>query len=132
MTNGTHTTSYAYNRDGIRIKKTVDGVVTDYFLRGTQIIHLTSSNGTDLQFHYDACDACGKPTLVTHNGADYWYLYNLQGDVVGLANASKQLVVEYTYDPWGKPLYCTGTMAGTLGVANPFRYRGCSVRWDVG
>ena len=30
----------------------------------------------------------------------------------------------YTYDAWGNPLTATGTMAGTLGKLNPFRYRG--------
>ena len=33
-------------------------------------------------------------------------------------------MVEYRYDAWGKPLGTTGSMADTLGVENPFRYRG--------
>ena len=33
-------------------------------------------------------------------------------------------VVEYTYDAWGKLLTTTGSMAETLGVYNPLRYRG--------
>ena len=33
-------------------------------------------------------------------------------------------MVKYTYDSWGKPLSCTGTLATTLGALNPFRYRG--------
>ena len=74
-----------------------------------------------MHFYYDGQ---GKPGLVTYNGSDYYYLYNLQGDVVGLVGPSNQLVVEYRYDPWGKQLACTGSMAATLGVDNPFRYRG--------
>ena len=27
------------------------------------------------------------------------------------------------YDAWGNPLTTTGTMAGTLGKLNPFRYK---------
>ncbi len=34
------------------------------------------------------------------------------------------MVVEYSYDAWGKLLSTTGTMADTLGVQNPFLYRG--------
>ena len=34
------------------------------------------------------------------------------------------LKVAYTYDAWGKPLTTTGSMASTLGQANPLRYRG--------
>ena len=33
-------------------------------------------------------------------------------------------VVQYTYDAWGKILTTTGSMASTLGVHNPLRYRG--------
>ncbi len=39
-------------------------------------------------------------------------------------NGSGNAVVEYTYDSWGKKLSCTGTLATSLGVLNPFRYRG--------
>ena len=47
-----------------------------------------------------------------------------QGDVVKLIDGSRNTVVEYAYDSWGKPLSCTGTLATTLGALNPFRYRG--------
>jgi RHS repeat-associated protein len=30
----------------------------------------------------------------------------------------------YSYDSWGKQLTCTGSLASTLGAANPLRYRG--------
>ena len=39
-------------------------------------------------------------------------------------DSSGTQVVAYTYDAWGNPLSATGTMAGTLGKLNPFRYRG--------
>ena len=34
------------------------------------------------------------------------------------------MVVEYTYSPWGEILSTTGDEADTIGVINPFRYRG--------
>ena len=61
---------------------------------------------------------------VTYNGVKYFYLKNAQGDVTGLVNASGTQVVSYTYDPWGAPMSTDGTMAVTLGAANPLRYRG--------
>ena len=61
---------------------------------------------------------------MTYNGSEYFYLTNLQGDVTGLANASGATVVSYTYDSWGKLTSTTGSMATTLGVKNPYRYRG--------
>ena len=36
---------------------------------------------------------------------------------------SGNVVVEYTYDAWGKVLSVTGSQANTIGQYNPFRYR---------
>ena len=33
-------------------------------------------------------DGQGKPALVSHNGVTYSYLYNLQGDVIGLVGSA--------------------------------------------
>ena len=62
--------------------------------------------------------------MVRFNGADYFYIYNLQGDVVAMIDANGTQVVEYVYDAWGKPLSKTGSLKDTLGTVNPFRYRG--------
>ena len=70
-----------------------------------------------LHFTYDSIG----PASVTYNGNRYFYLKNAQGDVTGLVNASGTQVVSYTYDPWGAPLSTDGTMASTLGTANPLR-----------
>ena len=73
-----------------------------------------------LHFTYDSLG----PASVTYNGVKYFYLKNAQGDVTGLVNASGTQVVSYAYDPWGAPMSTGGTMASTLGTANPLRYRG--------
>jgi RHS repeat-associated protein len=65
---------------------------------------------------------------VKFNGEYYDYVQNLQGDIVGMVDLSGQSVVEYSYDAWGKPTGVSGSMAGTLGAVNPFRYRGYV--WD--
>jgi RHS repeat-associated protein len=41
-------------------------------------------------------------------------------------------VVSYVYDSWGKQLSCTGSLANTLGTANPLRYRGYIYDEDSG
>jgi RHS repeat-associated protein len=53
----------------------------------------------------------------------YYYSHDITGKITGLVDGSGNLVVEYTYTPYGKVLTTTGTAAGTLGVANPFRYK---------
>ena len=69
-------------------------------------------------------DAQGKPGMVTYNDVDYFYVYNLQGDVVTLIDANDTQVVEYVYNAWGYPISKTGSLAATIGTVNPFRYRG--------
>jgi RHS repeat-associated protein len=44
--------------------------------------------------------------------------------VTGIVSSTGSFVVYYTYDTWGKLLSTTGSKATTLGVQNPFRYRG--------
>ena len=69
-------------------------------------------------------DGQGKPALVSRNGVTYSYLYNLQGDVIGLVDNAGSLVVEYKYNAWGSITGRAGSLSGTLGKLNPFRYRG--------
>ena len=54
----------------------------------------------------------------------YAYVHDLQGDICQIVDANGTVVVEYTYNAWGKVLNVTGSMASTLGTIQPFRYRG--------
>ena len=47
-----------------------------------------------------------------------------QGDVMALYDNDLNIVTEYTYDSWCRVLSITGSLAETVGKANPFRYRG--------
>ena len=125
---GTKTVAFRYGYDGMRTHKdvTVGGVVTTttYTYNGKLLTHYT--RGTCSQHFY--YDAQGRPAMVKYTSggttAYYTYVYNLQGDVVGLLDSANTLVVKYSYDAWGVPFEPTGTLAATLGVENPFRYRG--------
>ena len=114
------TNAYAYDENGLRVQKTTGSGTTDYFYNGSVLMGLTKGNDT-LLFSYDQR---GKVQAVRFNGTYYYYLRNGQGDIVKLIDNSGNTAVEYSYDTWGKQLSCTGTLAGTLGVLNPFRYRG--------
>ena len=111
--------TYGYNADGKRISKTVNGTTYNYSYLGDQLTEMTWGSNK-LHFTYDSIG----PASVTYNGVKYFYLKNAQGDVTGLVNASGTQVVSYAYDPWGAPMSTSGTMASTLGAANPLRYRG--------
>ena len=92
---------------------------TAYVLHGSNIVHMTQGSNS-LHFFYDAQN---KPAVVVFNGTAYAYLYNLQGDVIGLVDTNGSKVVEYRYDAWGRIMSRTGAMTNTLGLLNPFRYR---------
>ena len=106
--------------DGLRTKKTVNGTTTEYTYASGLLVS-QSDPTTTLNFTYSAD---GIPRAVTYEGTQYYYFYNLQGDVVAIYDSQGSTQVKYTYDTWGKLISVTGTMASTLGAKNPFRYRG--------
>ena len=120
--------SFVYNENGLRIQKTVNGVVTKYTLHGKNIVHMTQGNDT-LHFYYDASN---RPAMVEYNGVKYTYIYNLQSDVVALLDSTGTAVVKYRYDAWGKPTSKTGDLASTLGTVQPFRYRSYAFDEETG
>ena len=121
QTNSSGVVEYKYNADGIRVQKKRGSAVTDYVLSGKNIVHMTITGSHTLHFYYDAQN---KPAQVQYNGTMYRYVHNLQGDIIAILDASGNTVVQYAYDPWGRKKTTTGSMASTLGLYNPFRYRG--------
>ncbi len=111
--------SYTYDLNGLRRTKTVNGVLHTYYYMGDRLVRETYG-GNVLEFYYDLY---GNPYALDHNGTVYYYILNLQGDVMALVDASGNEVAAYTYDPWGKVLSVTGSLASTLGQDNPIRYR---------
>jgi RHS repeat-associated protein len=126
--NSSVSVSFEYNEDGLRQKKTVNNVDTDYFYNGSVLIGMQRGTSKFL-FSYDAS---GNVVSVNYNGTEYYYLRNAQGDIVKLIDASGATMVEYTYDTWGKKVTTTGSLAGTLGLLQPFRYRGYVYDWELG
>ena len=74
-----------------------------------------------LDFIYDES---GKPfAMIDQLSAQpntYYYVVNLQGDVVKLIDQDGAVAAAYTYDAWGNILSQSGSMADV----NPLRYRG--------
>ena len=55
-----------------------------------------------------------------YNGTLYYYVLNLQGDVIEIVEPDGTVMASYTYDAWGNILSSTGSLA----AINPIRYRG--------
>ena len=75
-----------------------------------------------LDFFYDDS---GRPFAFNYSvdGSDfetYYYILNLQGDVVQIIDANGVMQAEYVYSPWGEII----SAEGDLAEVNPLRYRG--------
>ena len=122
--------AYSYNEDGLRLSKNIDGTTTEYYYNGSVLIGMkigTGSTAKILCFSYDASGNVVAVDYSTNNGStfnSYFYLRNAQNDIVKILDNTGTTVVEYIYDSWGKILSATGTLANTVGLYQPFRYRG--------
>lgn len=111
---------YYYDHAGNRVKKTVDNVTTEYCMAGDLLV-TEKGEGRRIWYYYDSA---ANPVSMRVSGKDYFYVRNLQNDVIALIDDTGETVVEYKYNSWGKILSITGSKAGTIGKINPFRYRG--------
>ena len=120
MTKGSDTLSFAYNESGLRTSKTVNGVTHSYVWQGSKL----AADITDayaLYFHYDSSgDVIGFTRTANGTDTEYFYVKNLQGDILKVITATGTEAAAYTYDAWGKLLTATGDLADI----NPLRYRG--------
>ena len=109
----------SYDSNGMRTQKTVDGVKTNYYYDSNKnLIALVKGNDT-LLFYYDSD---GSATSFSYNGTMYFYVKNLQGDVVRIIDLSGTEVASYVYDAWGNIKDTKGEP--TIREINPIRYRG--------
>ena len=120
MTKGSDMLSFAYNESGLRTSKAVNGVTHSYVWQGSKL----AADITDayaLYLHYDSAgDVIGFTRTANGADAEYFYVKNLQGDILKVITATGTEAATYTYDAWGKLLTSTGDMADV----NPLRYRG--------
>ena len=119
-TKSSQTISFKYDVEGLRTEKKVGSKTYSYVWSSGLLMQQTDGTNT-LNFSYSPD---GRPLGVIFNGTSYYYIYNLQGDVIGLYNTAGTVVVQYKYDSWGYLLSTSGSLASTLGALNPFRYRG--------
>ena len=119
--------------------------IYEYTYNGTQLTRMTHANvggrrtmdfrynadGSPLCVHFthiayefdeDLWEFLGEETAYTCCEGTYYYITNLQGDVVALVDESGNLAATYTYDAWGR-IISTGYL-DCIASDNPLRYRG--------
>ena len=105
-----------YNTSGLRTRRISDDKTYSYIYAGDKLMRMTVGDDI-LDFSYDAN---GAPLTMTYNGTVYYYITNLQGDVMKLERADGGSGAQYAYDAWGNII----AIMGTLAELNPLRYRG--------
>jgi RHS repeat-associated protein len=128
-TSGSKTMSFSYNDEGIRTKKTVNGVETKYYLFGSQIM----SEKTDTRTIVYIYDATYSPIGMMYRKNNYaenvfdvfWFEKNILGDVIAVYNSNGTKLVTYIYtDSWGNHTVSYSNGGGSTGaIYNPFRHR---------
>ena len=81
---------------------------------GKDVGAILDASGSLYGIYYD------DSTIGTDVGQTYYFVYNGQGDVIGLYNHGGKLIATYAYDAWGNILSSSGSKA----EINPLRYRG--------
>ena len=100
-------------------------VTHEYLTQSGKVVRetiTTSMDTTTLDFFYDDS---GRPFAFnyTPEGSTpntYYYILNLQGDVVQIIDEGGVLQAKYVYSPWGEII----SAEGDLAEVNPLRYRG--------
>ncbi len=77
---------------------------------------------------YYTYDVDGTLTSMNYNRTEYYYVTNMQGDVIKLIDVNGLVKAEYKYDAWGNVIYKTGSLADI----KPYRYRGYRYDEELG
>ena len=124
--------SYQYGIDGLRSRKTVNGVDHKYQYHGDQLIY-EEYGGKKFYFFYDPE---GRPTRIRYQLSsggtfqDVYYVTNWRGDVTALYDTSGTRIASYDYDAWGNLVSIQDADGqdisdqNHIAVLNPLRYRG--------
>ena len=112
--------TYTYNANGIRTSKTVNGVKHTYTLDGTKILREVWDDKELIPLYDNEDSVCG----LYYGGMGYYFLKNLQGDVIAITDEYGKTVAKYAYDAWGKCTIVEDTSNCNIATLNPYRYRG--------
>ena len=125
--------SFTYDENGLRVGKSVvgsDGTTQHTYLYdsdGTLVREIREYPGGTQDIMEYMYDQNGRPYAFVLNNTIYYYVLNLQGDVVRIVNTSGTTVASYTYNAYGKLLSTATTSvsnSATVAEKNPIRYRG--------
>lgn len=109
---------YTYNANGVRVSKSVNGVLHSFFLEGTKIVCEKWNNNVLIPLYDNEDIVCG----IVYNNVPYYFHRNLQDDIIAIVDQAGNTVARYAYDAWGACISASGE--SEIASINPFRYRG--------
>ena len=135
---GTDTITYAYDVNGRRISKTVNGTTHTYTYDGMLLL-CDMWDDKYIEYFYDSS---GSPYALNYydgtTSAKYFFIKNLEGDILELKTSTNVLVARYIYDGWGKILEVRDIMGYAItdqthiANLNSLRYRGYVYDTEMG
>ena len=111
--------TYRYNANGMRTQKQVGSKVTNYYYDSNNNLIAEKTDSATLFFYYDTENS---PVALSYNGKMFYYVKNVQGDIVKILDEDGISYASYVYDSWGNILEEKGEPI--LRRLNPLRYRG--------
>ncbi len=121
---------YTYDTGGLRTKRSSDSKTYEYVYMGDKLVQMTITDHTTspetVQFMEFSYDAAGQPLTMTLDGVLYYYVLNIQGDVMGMVDGDGNLLYTMVYEGYGAGYYFSGgsAAAAMLLGTNPLGYRG--------
>ena len=107
--------SFSYDHAGRLVAENIDKTFYGVGTESSKIVYLYDESGI-IGMQYT------NSTTATTN--TYYFLRNLQGDVIAIYDTTGNKVVEYSYDAYGNCTINSSTTNYPLAHANPIRYRG--------
>ncbi|NCC88552.1 MAG: RHS repeat-associated core domain-containing protein, partial [Clostridia bacterium] len=123
ITDDGKTVCNTYNGEGLRIRKDVNGVATNYLYEGMKVVA-----EYDGEYNLGAQNVQGLNLLMrVEQNATYYYMYNGHADATALLNAQTgNTDATYYYDAFGTVLSQTGN------VSNSYLYAGYQYDEETG
>jgi len=120
--NTNNTTTFKYDSNGRRIEKNNStGKNYKYIYSGNRLIS-------------EICEDYRNDFLYDENGLlygfinnfnnKYFYIRDVLGNILGITLQDGEVVVKYEIDAYGNTCNITGSLSSTIGLINPFRYKG--------
>ncbi len=112
---------YEYDVSGIRTWKKVNSSKTTYFYVNGLLLSERLPDGSYVTYLYDS----SKSVLgFLYNDEMYCYLKDAKGCIRGIMDKYANILVSYSYDPWGKILKINDTSSTNLSTINHMLYKG--------